>query len=165
MLIFLCSCTSSSPDSADDSSTAPPGDAVSFHEVAYGEVGGPDSVKGATACETAVATLVGSEKDLRTVLDTELQGLATPTGIDWTKEDVVVAYIAYCTHGKQDLEMTDVWDLGGGVLQVDLTFHDGPLGTGMMARAYTIATVPAGSLSATANLSIDDSDTGFGSRD
>jgi hypothetical protein len=165
VLIFLWSCVSSSADSsaADDSSSTrpPPGTAVAFDEILHGEASGPDGTK-FEPCVTAFVEALSSEAELKSI--SWLAHLDVPS-VDWKSKSMLVAYIDMCTMGKNDLEMTDVWDTGGGTLQVDLTFHRGVFGTAEVVRPFSIATVAKGDYVATANVTVSHDDTGFGSRD
>jgi hypothetical protein len=111
---------------------------------------------------TAHVEALSSEAELKTL--TWLADWNVPT-VDWKTEGMLVAYIDMCTSGGNDLEMTDVWDTGGGTRQVDLMFHRGQIGTGEIVRPFSIATVAKGEYVATANVTVSYDDTGFGSRD
>jgi hypothetical protein len=155
-------CTMGS-DGVPDDTGPPPGTAVAFDEVLYGEAGGDWTAKDAEEpCVTAHVEALSSEAELKSMM--WLASWYVPD-VDWKTESVLVAYIDMCTSGGNDLEMTDVWDTGDGTLQVDLTFHRGQLGTGEVVRPFSIATVSKGDYVATANVTVSYDDTGFGSRD
>ena len=146
---------------ASDDTTSTPGTAVAFDEVLWGETSGPSKTE-FEPCVTAFVASLSSEAELKSM--SWLADVDVPT-VDWKTDTMLVAYIDMCTHGGNDLEMTDVWDTGSGTLQVDLTFHRGQFGTDEIVRPFSIATVPHGSYVATANVTESHDDTGFGSRD
>ena len=148
-------------ESDDTASTPPPGTAMAFDEVLWGEASGPDGTK-YEPCVTAFVETLSSDAELKSL--SWLAHVDVPS-VDWKTESMLVAYIDMCTNGGNDLEMTDVWDTGDGTLQVDLTFHRGQIGTGEIVRPFSIATVSKGEYVATANVTVSYDDTGFGSRD
>ena len=168
ILAALIACLPS--DESTDSSTGgattpPPGTAVAFDEVLWGEASGfKEPQAGSVACVTAFVESLDTEEDWKSIRESWLVHWDVPA-IDWKSQTVLVAYIDVCTSGGHDLEMTDVWDTGGGTLQVDLTFHRGVFGTAEMTRPFSIATVAKGEYVATANVTESHDDTGFGSRD
>ena len=168
LLGYACTGAGSSDDSraSDDTGTEPPpGTEVAFDEVLWGEASWyAKSSDTDEPCVTAHVEAVSTEAAWKSIRTLWLSGWDLPT-FDWTSESVLVAYIDMCTMGGSDLEMTDVWDTGGGTLQVDLTFHRGQIGTAMIVRPFSIATVPKGEYVATANVTVSHDDTGFGSRD
>ena len=175
LLAFACLPSAESSGSGAESSDSPtggttpttpdPGTAVVFDEVIWGEASGHWSSKDTEEpCVTAHVEPISSEGAWESIRTSWLLGWDVPS-FDWESETVLVAYIDMCTMGKNDLEMTAVWDTGGGALQVDLTFHRGVFGTAEVVRPFSIATVPQGEYVATANVTVSHDDTGFGSRD
>jgi len=164
-LLLGYACTVDGDGASDDTgSTPPPGTAVAFDEVLWGEAGGNwTSADTEEPCVTARVDALSSEAELKSL--TWLAHRHDVPSVDWKTESMLVAYIDMCTMGGSDLEMTDVWDTGGGTLQVDLTFHRGQIGTMMVVRPFSIATVAHGDYVATANVTVSYDDTGFGSRD
>ena len=156
-------CTVGGDGTSDDTGSAPPppGTAVAFDEVLWGEASGPDESK-FEPCVTAFVESLSSDADLKSL--SWLADWNVPS-VDWKTDSMLVAYIDMCTMANNDLEMTDVWDTGGGTLQVDLTFHRGQFGGEMIVRPFSIATVAHGDYVATANVTVSYDDTGFGSRD
>ena len=164
-ILLVYACTLGGEGASDDTASAPPpGTAMAFDEVLWGEAGGNwQSADTEEPCVTAHVEALSSEAELKALSWLAHRG-AMPS-IDWKTESMLVAYIDMCTMGGSDLEMTDVWDTGGGTLQVDLTFHRGQFGTAMVVRPFSIATVAHGDYVATANVTVSHDDTGFGSRD
>jgi hypothetical protein len=133
MFVLLASaCKLSAPTDtthADTGETTPaPGPAVAFDEVLWGEAGSFEYDKASVPCVTAYVESLSSDAALKSIATSWLTGWELPE-VDWKTQTVLVVYIDMCTNGGSDLEMTDVWDTGGGTLQVDLTFHRGGIGT------------------------------------
>jgi len=169
LLAYGCTRGASSSDdsraSDDTGGTPPPGTAVAFDEVLWGEVPWYAESKGPDEpCVTAHVEALSTEGAWKSIRTAWFSGWEVPS-FDWASESVLVAYIDMCTMGKNDLEMMDVWDTGSGTLQVDLTFHRGKFGTAMIVRPFSIATVPKGEYVAIPNVTVSYDDTGFGSRD
>jgi hypothetical protein len=128
-------------ESDDTGSAPPPGTAMAFDEVLWGEAFGGKWTSADTEepCVTAHVEALSSEAELKS-----LSWLAhrddVPT-IDW-KTEPCSSRTSTCVRWQTTTSGADVHGPGVETLQVDLTFHRGQFGTGEVMRPFSIARRP-----------------------
>ena len=128
--------------------TPPPGTPVVFDEIFKGHAWAVPNRS--EPCARACVDVVSSEKEWQSLRMSSLgdQDVRDP---DWETENLLVAYMVL-GGGGPTLEITEVWDIGEGRLQVDLTLHLTQIQTAAVTCIVAIATVPRGDYVPIANV-------------
>jgi len=134
--------------------TDPPGPAVPF-TVLFGTAPSHPSWVKATVDERVVRVgvdVVTSEEAWKSLPASQYWESELSWSPDWETVSVLIARTT-CNIGNH-LVITDVWDIGEGALQVDVTFHRAQMEFQTITQEYAVATVPRGEYLATANVTV-----------